>query len=57
MWYQDGIYLVYHRMVKPFQFGETGGKKLKNHKTIEQKQWKVLEKEGRKTIIFTSDAR
>ena len=34
VWYQDEIYLADHRLVGPFQFGETGGKKLKHPNMI-----------------------
>ena len=56
-WYQDEISLDDHILVGLFKFGTTVRNKLKYPNMIEEKQWKVLEKEGRKTIIFTSDAR
>ena len=34
MWYQDDIYLDYHRLVGPLQFGTTGRKKLSGRNCI-----------------------
>ena len=46
-----------HRIVRPFQFGETRRKKLKHLNTIDDKQRKELEKEGGKKGFNTSDAK
>ena len=44
VWYQDNIYLAIHRLVRPFQLGATGIKKLKYLNMIEEKRWKKLVK-------------
>ena len=57
VWYQDDISLSNHRLVGPLQFGTTGRNKLKYPNLIDKKQWKELEKEGRKKEINTSDTK
>ena len=55
MWYQVDISLEEYRLVGPFRFGKEGRKKLKYPNMINNKQWKELEKEGRKKVINNSD--
>ena len=57
MWYQDDISLADHNLVGPFQFGTSGRKKLKYPNMIDEKKWKVLEKEGIKKGINASDTK
>ena len=55
--YQDEISLSEHSLVGTFQFGKSGINKLKYPNIIGNKQWKAFEKEVRKTIINTSNAK
>ena len=54
VWYQYEIYLVENSLVGPFPFVTTGRNKLKYPSMIYYKQWKGLEKKGRKKGINTS---
>ena len=54
VWYQYDISFSKHRLVGPFQVGKIGRNKIKYLNMIEHKQWKELEKEGRKKGINTS---
>ena len=57
VWYQDDISLAEHRLAGTFQFVTKGRNKLKYLNMIDDKQWKELEKEGRKKGINTSDTK
>ena len=51
------MYLAEHGLVGTFQLGTTGRNTLKYPNTIDNNQWKELEKEGRKKGINTSDTK
>ena len=53
VWYQDDISLVEHTLLGKFQFGTTGRSKLEYPNMLYEKQWKELEKNGRKKGINT----
>ena len=55
LWYQYNLSLADNKINGAFKLGKTGRKTLKYPYMIDMKQWKELEKEGRKKGINTSD--